>query len=675
MAGGVKISQLPIFADDLAPNDEWTANDVSEPDPDKITGRRTMASSVFKGDMGSGGKIGFVPAPEAGDAEAGKVLGAGGEFITVGVALGLSDPGEDSLIYWNDATGEFDFVAIGDSFIITSGELNIKRDQLFSRIGVGSEASVPAEKEGLIYVKRDIPTLADPESFFYAVQQYVTFLGTGARPPGSYYEIYGTYNVTKTDPASNTDIDFMQGAQFNAWHTGSGDIANGVLGITMDASVTGGGSTSRVIGFNVAASVGPGDVSGDVVGIQATAFKGDGGNVGGKMVAGQFNASQHDGGGTPVENLTAVEVRFDVGTAQAKTENLHGIRIYDDNPAGAAEHVYGLKIDSIPNSPDQWGIYVAPTCPNYFAGPVSVPDDPYDSGWDGSDQVPTKNTLYDKIQTLEIAANKNQANGYAGLDASSKINPSHLPAIAISNYLGTVASEVAMLALTGERGDWAVRSDLSKTFMLIADDASLIASWQEVVSPTAAVSSVFGRTGAVTAQANDYTWAQVNKTTSSLADLATRSATDLTSGTLPDARFPATLPALSGANLTALNASNLSSGTVADARLSANVPLLGTQTLTDGATINWDVALGPMATVTLGGNRTLANPTNLKAGASYAIKVIQDGTGGRTLAFGSAYKFEGGVDPVLSTAAGAVDIITFISDGTNLYGAIIKGFA
>lgn len=83
-----------------------------------------------------------------------------------------------------------------------------------------------------------------------------------------------------------------------------------------------------------------------------------------------------------------------------------------------------------------------------------------------------------------------------------------------------------------------------------------------------AVSSVFGRTGAVTAASNDYTWAQIDKTTSSLADIATRSASDLSSGTLPDGRFPATLPAASGTNLTALNASALASGTVPLARLS-----------------------------------------------------------------------------------------------------------
>lgn len=57
--------------------------------------------------------------------------------------------------------------------------------------------------------------------------------------------------------------------------------------------------------------------------------------------------------------------------------------------------------------------------------------------------------------------------------------------------------------------------------------------------PGAAISSVFSRTGAITAQNNDYTWAQINKTTSSLADITTRSASDLSSGTVPVPRLPA----------------------------------------------------------------------------------------------------------------------------------------
>lgn len=62
--------------------------------------------------------------------------------------------------------------------------------------------------------------------------------------------------------------------------------------------------------------------------------------------------------------------------------------------------------------------------------------------------------------------------------------------------------------------------------------------------------------------------------------LTAMSATQLTSGTVPDARFPATLPAASGANLTALNATQLTSGTVPDARFPATLPAASGANLT-----------------------------------------------------------------------------------------------
>ncbi len=105
------------------------------------------------------------------------------------------------------------------------------------------------------------------------------------------------------------------------------------------------------------------------------------------------------------------------------------------------------------------------------------------------------------------------------------------------------------------------------------------------------------------------------------------------------------------------------------------VAVVGNQTLTDGVTIAWDVNNGAFAVVTLAGNRTLDNPTNMVAGASYALKVIQDGTGSRTLSYGSAYKWASGGAPTLSTAIGAIDILTFVSDGTNMYGSILKAFS
>lgn len=90
------------------------------------------------------------------------------------------------------------------------------------------------------------------------------------------------------------------------------------------------------------------------------------------------------------------------------------------------------------------------------------------------------------------------------------------------------------------------------------------------------VTSFNGRTGVVVPTAGDYTFSGLDFTGSNFNSIATRSASDLSSGTLPDARFPAVLPAISGINLTNLNASNIASGTLSDARLSANVPLKDT---------------------------------------------------------------------------------------------------
>tara|TARA_R110001583_G_scaffold4380_1_gene25423 strand:- start:401 stop:1585 length:1185 start_codon:yes stop_codon:yes gene_type:complete len=92
-----------------------------------------------------------------------------------------------------------------------------------------------------------------------------------------------------------------------------------------------------------------------------------------------------------------------------------------------------------------------------------------------------------------------------------------------------------------------------------------------------------------------------------------------------------------------------------------------TLTLTDGATIDWNTDSGQVAKVTLAGNRTLNAPTNLENGAYYGLQIIQDGTGGRTLAFNAVFKFAGGTAPTLSTAANAIDFLNFRSDGTNLY--------
>ena len=100
-----------------------------------------------------------------------------------------------------------------------------------------------------------------------------------------------------------------------------------------------------------------------------------------------------------------------------------------------------------------------------------------------------------------------------------------------------------------------------------------------------------------------------------------------------------------------------------------------TNALTDAANISWDLDASQRASVTLTDNRTLDNPTNLVDGGTYTLIVTQDATGTRTLAYGSAYKWPGGSAPTLSTAANAVDILEFSSDGTNMYGNFRLAYA
>lgn len=100
----------------------------------------------------------------------------------------------------------------------------------------------------------------------------------------------------------------------------------------------------------------------------------------------------------------------------------------------------------------------------------------------------------------------------------------------------------------------------------------------------------------------------------------------------------------------------------------------GEATLMDGANVSWNLDNAQAAKVTLGGNRTLDNPTNLIAGGTYVLRVIQDATGSRTLSYGSAYDWGDDGAPTLSTAANSIDILTFVSDGTKMYGAAKLGF-
>lgn len=95
--------------------------------------------------------------------------------------------------------------------------------------------------------------------------------------------------------------------------------------------------------------------------------------------------------------------------------------------------------------------------------------------------------------------------------------------------------------------------------------------------------------------------------------------------------------------------------------------------LTDGTTITPDFAVANNFSVTLGGNRTLANPSNLTAGQSGVIVITQDGTGSRTLAYGSYWKFAAGTAPTLTTTASAVDVLAYYVESSTRITARLIG--
>jgi hypothetical protein len=124
-------------------------------------------------------------------------------------------------------------------------------------------------------------------------------------------------------------------------------------------------------------------------------------------------------------------------------------------------------------------------------------------------QDPT--SAQDAVTLNYITTQKGVANGLAELDGAGLVPTHHLPALAITTTQ-VVSTQSAMLALTAQVGDVAVRTDLNKSFILTATPATTLGNWQELLTPTDAVLSVDGSTGAVTLSGT-----YLNKTTGMLA--------------------------------------------------------------------------------------------------------------------------------------------------------------
>lgn len=163
------------------------------------------------------------------------------------------------------------------------------------------------------------------------------------------------------------------------------------------------------------------------------------------------------------------------------------------------------------NTTISWTLWVASAA--HFSNSVDID---VDLNVDGSAHVGWSQTIDHDLTVNEdlilwpnaaapqfiLQAEKNVANGVAALDANGKISDSVLPPLAIGETF-VVSSEADMLALTAQRGDICVRTDISKTYIKLNDNnPSTMADWQ-VFYTSGEVISVNGQTGTVVLDADD----------------------------------------------------------------------------------------------------------------------------------------------------------------------------
>ena len=110
----------------------------------------------------------------------------------------------------------------------------------------------------------------------------------------------------------------------------------------------------------------------------------------------------------------------------------------------------------------------------------------------------------------------------------------------------------------------------------------------------------------------------------------------------------------------ALAASDIADDLITSAKLNYSE-----STLTDQATVTWDASTQDVCKLTLGGNRTLAAPTNNSTGQFISILVIQDGTGSRTLTWNAVFEFAEDTAPTLTTTASKGDVFVFRYNGSK----------
>ena len=249
------------------------------------------------------------------------------------------------------------------------------------------------------------------------------------------------------------------------------------------------------------------------------------------------------------------------------------------------------------------------------------------------------------LSSYQLLSEKDQTNGYAGLDWSGKINSAQIPDIALSQFLGNFTDTTAALAnawvQASQIGDWfTVDTSGGQSWIVTTSLPTTLSDITQLKTPTGAVTSVFSRTGTVTAQNGDYTASNITN-----VPAGNIAATDVQAALNElDGDKQATL--VSGTNIKTVNSTTLlGSGDIAVATTAQGA-------LADSALQPWDIASW---TIT-----ARADDINFSGGIDGDVLTVQaDGSLALEAAAG------GGANTALSNLASVAINTSLISDTTN----------
>jgi hypothetical protein len=279
-----------------------------------------------------------------------------------------------------------------------------------------------------------------------------------------------------------------------------------------------------------------------------------------------------------------------------------------------------------------------------MTGALVVPEEAYDAtGWNGDLSVPTKNAVRDKFESLApggvitgmLAAANNLSDVANAATARTNLGLG-TAAVLSTTDVDERARDAVGTALTAGTGITVTPNDGSDTITV----ATTITQYTDEMAQDA-IGTILTDTGLAVVTYSDAT-PSIDVNVPAAVDSDFRTGTDATKALTADGVWDA-------------------AATVA---------------LTPGTNVSLSMASGINFTLAMGGNYTLDNPTNVKPGQTGFIQITQDGTGSRTLAYGTNWKFAGGTDPVLSTAASSVDVLFYMAlSSTSIFANLIKAVA